>query len=54
MKDSRHIVSRSISMILIAVLLIAAIYPVLWLILCTFKTQTEFTMNSAFFAAQVL
>ena len=35
-------------MILIAVLLIAAIYPVLWLILCTFKTQTEFTMNSAF------
>lgn len=28
MKDSRHIVSRSISMILIAVLLIAEIYPV--------------------------
>lgn len=35
-------------MLVIAVLLVLAIYPVVWLILSSFKTQNEFTMNSAF------
>lgn len=48
MKKSRGILSRTVSTILVAFLLVVAIYPVVWLILSSFKTQTEFTLNSAF------
>lgn len=48
MKENKLSISKVICMILVAVLLIFAIYPVVWLILSAFKTQNEFTMNSAF------
>lgn len=35
-------------MVLIVLLLVIAIYPVLWLILSSLKTQNELTLNSAF------
>ena len=36
------------SIILVVLLLVVAIYPVLWLILSSLKTQNELTLNSAF------
>lgn len=40
--------SKIICIMLIAIMIIVAIYPVIWLILSSFKTQNEFTLNSAF------
>ena len=48
MSGKKHIVSRCISIILVVLLLVVAIYPVLWLILSSLKTQNELTLNSAF------
>lgn len=48
MNGKRHVVSRGISIILVVLLLVIAIYPVLWLILSSLKTQNELTLNSAF------
>lgn len=48
MTKNKHVVSRVISIVLIALLLVIAIYPVVWLILSSFKTQNEFTLKSAF------
>ena len=48
MSGKKHIVSRCISIILVVLLLVIAIYPVLWLILSSLKTQNELTLNSAF------
>lgn len=48
MTKSKISISRIVSIVLIALLLVIAIYPVLWLILSSFKTQNEFTLNSAF------
>lgn len=48
MKEKKKSFFSIISFILIAIMVVAAIYPVIWLILSAFKTQTEFTLNSAF------
>ena len=48
MKKNKYLLSTVINTVLVVFLLIVAIYPVLWLILSSLKTQTEFTMNSAF------
>lgn len=48
MKKTKQRITRGISLFLLFALLAAAIYPVLWLILSSFKTQNELTMNSAF------
>lgn len=48
MKENKISILKILCMLVIAVLLVLAIYPVLWLILSSFKTQNEFTMNSAF------
>lgn len=48
MKEAKLSITKSICIIIVSALLVVAIYPVLWLILSAFKTQNEFTMNSAF------
>lgn len=48
MKEKKISLSRIVSFILIAIMVIVAVYPVIWLILSAFKTQNEFTLNSAF------
>ncbi|MDO4448019.1 MAG: carbohydrate ABC transporter permease [Lachnospiraceae bacterium] len=48
MKENKISILKILCMLVIAVLLVLAIYPVVWLILSSFKTQNEFTMNSAF------
>lgn len=41
-------ISRMFILIVLAVLLIVSIYPVIWLIISSFKTQSEFNLNSVF------
>ena len=48
MSRKKHLISRTVSIILVVLLLVVAIYPVLWLILSSLKTQNELTLNSAF------
>lgn len=48
MKENKISILKILCMLVIAALLVLAIYPVVWLILSAFKTQNEFTMNSAF------
>lgn len=48
MKETKISFSKIIIVILITIMVVVAIYPVIWLILSAFKTQNEFTLNSAF------
>lgn len=48
MKENKLSISKIVCAVIVAILLVLAIYPVIWLILSAFKTQNEFTMNSAF------
>ena len=48
MKENKITLSKIIILIIVAILLVFAVYPVVWLILSAFKTQNEFTLNSAF------
>ena len=41
-------VARGICLFVLALLLLISIYPVIWLLISSFKTQTEFTLNSVF------
>ena len=42
------IIGRALCILILVFLLIISIYPVIWLLISSFKTQTEFTMNSVF------
>lgn len=42
------IIGRALCLLILAFLLIISIYPVIWLLISSFKTQTEFTLNSVF------
>lgn len=49
MKTNKNIsLSRIIIVFILAVLLVVSIYPVIWLIISSFKTQAEFNLNSVF------
>lgn len=41
-------IGRFLCLFVLAFLLILSIYPVVWLLISSFKTQTEFTLNSVF------
>ena len=43
-----EMIGRPVCLFVLAFLLIISIYPVIWLLVSSFKTQSEFTLNSVF------
>lgn len=43
-----EMIARLVCLFVLAFLLIISIYPVIWLLVSSFKTQSEFTLNSVF------